>query len=112
MSRLHHSLVLSWNRITQVCSSPHPVSPLKRSAEDSFTPSNSHRQSVDWYAGLAADQSHPSASRESGLDSTQEEDEPNTNGDAPEINVSNGDVDDLSEFDLSKCDFLSIIMAT
>jgi len=80
-----------------------PPSPPTPAADDSFAPSNSNRQSVDWYAGLAADQAHPAASHEAVLESTREEQEPKLNGFAPAINVSNENGEDLSEFDFSKC---------
>lgn len=91
---------------------PEPHSPPP-AADDSFTQKSSNRQSVDWYAGLAADQAqgHPAASYDSALGSTQEEDESVSNGNGngtggPDINVSNEDGEDLSEFDFSKCKYL------
>lgn len=80
-----------------------PPSPPNPAADDSFPPSNPNRQSVDWYAGLAADQTHSAAIHESVLASTwEEEEDPMSNG-GPAINVSNENGDDLSEFDFSKC---------
>ena len=76
-----------------------PLSPSISATDDSFTQANRHRQSVDWYAGLAADQSHPAASHESVLESTNEEEEPSSREAAK---VSNGQEDELSEFDFTK----------
>jgi hypothetical protein len=81
---------------------------------------NANRQSVDWYAGLAADQSHPAPPAASfepspGMESTREEVEPDVSqlslqdksaeggyapiGDAPSIQVD--DQDELAEFDMN-----------
>ncbi|WWD16911.1 hypothetical protein CI109_101343 [Kwoniella shandongensis] len=77
---------------------PRPASPAAAAAEadESFNV-NPHRQSVDWYQGLAADATHPAASLSENhvLEPTKEEDEPvpagltNGNALAPEINVEN-----------------------
>ena len=52
-------------------------SPLPSATDDDFEPSNPNRQSVDWYAGLAADASRPAASfdENQSLEPTNEEDE-------------------------------------
>lgn len=39
-----------------------PSAPPAHSMEDDFVPRHDHRQSTDWYAGLAADASHPAQS--------------------------------------------------
>ncbi|KAK8861200.1 hypothetical protein IAR55_002019 [Kwoniella newhampshirensis] len=88
---------------------PRPPSPAAPSEADESFNVDSHRQSVDWYSGLAADASHPAASLSENhvLESTKEEDESVpaglTNGHAlaPEINVENGDDDLDANFDMS-----------
>ena len=95
--------------------SPEPTAAADTSGfESDFTPRNANRGSVDWYAGLAADQ-HPGAGfgDTSVLEPTKEEDEnedkeefgtpvgtPTGNGSAPEIKVEGED--DTSEFDMGK----------
>ncbi|KAK4688172.1 actin cytoskeleton-regulatory complex protein PAN1, partial [Tremellales sp. Uapishka_1] len=74
---------------------PAPDSPK----EEDFVAKSANRQSVDWYAGLASETSHPSAAVESTLPTTREEDESTANGHAAQ--AAPGD-DDLSEFDLTK----------
>ncbi|WRT65306.1 uncharacterized protein IL334_002249 [Kwoniella shivajii] len=87
---------------------PRAISPPpqpREDEEDHFATRNANRQSVDWYAGLAADSSHPAASHaeESTLPPTREEDEP-SHAIYEEIkgkeDASSGD--DLEDFDLSK----------
>ena len=68
--------------------------------EDSRT---SNRQSVDWYAGLAAD--HGSVSREpSGLAAPREEDEEDAAQVVPAINVHASEPDPLEDVDKSATD--------
>ncbi|WWC98979.1 hypothetical protein V866_005873 [Kwoniella sp. B9012] len=86
--------------------SPPPAShPQEQHGEDDFQSSrNANRQSVDWYAGLAADSTHPAAqhAEESTLASTKEEEEPISNGGYEQVKETGGEADDLDEFDLSK----------
>ena len=79
--------------------------------DSDFTPRNNNRGSVDWYAGLAADQ-HPAGpgagfGDTSVLEPTKEEDEedePAANGTGkPEIKVEGAD--DLSEFDMTRSEW-------
>jgi hypothetical protein len=78
--------------------------------EEDFQARNPNRASVDWYAGLAADQTHPAASfaETSTLAppaEAEEEREATVNGAAPEISVK--DEDELAEFDLTTSESLS-----
>nr|XP_018264468.1 multidomain RhoGEF [Kwoniella dejecticola CBS 10117]OBR86626.1 multidomain RhoGEF [Kwoniella dejecticola CBS 10117] len=85
---------------------PRTVSPPPQAQpveeDDGFSTRNANRQSVDWYAGLAADSTHPAASHaeEASLEPTREEDEPASNG--YEQVKENGEGDELDDFDLTK----------
>lgn len=70
-------------------------------AADKSSSSNNNRQSVDWYAGLAADASSPVVER---LPSTMEEEEPEAPPAAniPEIQVT---PDLMADIDKSTCGF-------
>ncbi|WWC87443.1 uncharacterized protein L201_002332 [Kwoniella dendrophila CBS 6074] len=90
-------------------SQPRAISPPQHDnddEEDDFSRRSANRQSVDWYAGLAADSTHPAASHaeESTLEPTREEDEePSHNG--YEQVKDNGNAvssDDLEDFDFTK----------
>ncbi|KAL7419920.1 hypothetical protein Q5752_005838 [Cryptotrichosporon argae] len=86
---------------------PRPASPAaEETDEDDRASSRANRQSVDWYAGLAADQSHPAASfgEAQSLEPTREEEEsvppsPPAHG-TPTIEVSGAEGEaELDEFD-------------
>ncbi|WVW79834.1 hypothetical protein I302_101804 [Kwoniella bestiolae CBS 10118] len=83
---------------------PRAISPqVDEREEDDFTSRNANRQSVDWYAGLAADSTHPAAqhAEESTLAPTrEEEEEPNHTG--YEQVKENGGEDGVDEFDMTK----------
>ncbi|ORY26048.1 hypothetical protein BCR39DRAFT_542389 [Naematelia encephala] len=88
--------------ISTAPSLPSPVRETTQpSFESDFTPSDNKRQSVDWYAGLAADQSHPAATfgEYSQLEPTAEEDETKTAGGVPDIAVQDTSSGSMEDFD-------------
>lgn len=81
---------------------PSPAPP----SEDSFVSGNPNRQSIDWYAGLAADASHPAASvgETSMLEPPQEEEEEKEQDGYEQIEKPHVQIegeDDLEEFDFA-----------
>jgi hypothetical protein len=82
---------------------PQPSAAVDEERETSFNP---NRQSVDWYAGLAADTTHPGASfaESTTLGPTREEEEvsPSQNGHTPAITIEGDGGDELDEFDMAR----------
>ncbi|WVF66967.1 hypothetical protein IAT40_001710 [Kwoniella sp. CBS 6097] len=90
---------------------PPAAQPESEDEEEQFNSRNANRQSVDWYAGLAADHTHPAASAagDSTLEPTREEDEgyaplsgdnAQQQAEAPSINVESND--EMDDFDMTK----------
>jgi len=77
-----------------------------------FQPRSENRQSVDWYSGLAADESHPAQAQMEALslETTREEPEPVQAEADPKLS-GNAEEDELADFDLTQSElcFVSII---
>ena len=80
----------------------------KEDDEPAFQGRNENRQSVDWYAGLAADQSHPAQAQMEALslETTREEPEPTTSEPAA------AEEDELADFDLTQSEFDSSLVVS
>jgi len=91
-----------------ISETPRDYAPEPKDEEESFTSRNENRQSVDWYAGLAADQTHPAQAQMEtlSLETTREEPEPASTEAQPE-QQGGTEEDELADFDLTQSKYPS-----